>query len=332
MRSIKLAVDVGSGKTSMYQVGAGVILSEPSIVAVSGDGRRGTNAVGADAKRLLGKSAKNTTVFSPILEGEIEKPEAARVMLADFLKKIEIGKFKNNVEVLVTLPCGTENVEVKKFKELFASCGINKVRFIESPIAAAVGLGAPVTDSTPCFVIDMGAGVTDIAAVSLDGVIAGVSVNIGGENIDNMLIDFIEETYRLRIGMQTAERIKCEIASLLPGDTTSTVVNGRDIDSGNPRSMQLQAKDITELIKLYINKIYEISTMVLAKLPPEVSAEIRNTGIYLAGGLSRIIGLEEYFHNEFALSVKVNPDPDLAVVIGAGRIMQNEKTYRRLRF
>jgi len=142
----------------------------------------------------------------------------------------------------------------------------------------------------------------------------------------------IEETYRLRIGMQTAERIKCEIASLLPGDTTSTVVNGRDIDSGNPRSMQLQAKDITELIKLYINKIYEISTMVLAKLPPEVSAEIRNTGIYLAGGLSRIIGLEEYFHNEFALSVKVNPDPDLAVVIGAGRIMQNEKTYRRLRF
>ena len=332
MKGIKIAIDIGSSKTAIYQVGAGVILSEPSIVAVSSNGKKTVNTVGTDAKRMLGKSAKGTTVFSPIFEGEVEKQNVAKIMLQDFFRKIEVDKQQRKVEVLVTVPCGTQNVDVKKFYNLLSECGITNVKFMEAPIAAAVGLNAPVTESNPCFVIDMGGGITNIAAVSLDGVIAGVSANIGGDNIDNMLIDFIEETYRLRIGVQTAERIKCEIGSLLPGDTTSIVINGRDIDGGNPRSMQIQAKDIMELIKLYVNKIYEIASMVMAKLPPEVSAEVRNTGIYLAGGLSRIIGIEEYFYNEFSLAVKVNADPELACVIGAGRLMQNEKVVKRLSF
>ncbi len=332
MNSLRIAIDIGSSKTAIYQVGGGVILSEPSIVAVSGSGSKATNAVGVDAKRLLGKAAKGTTVFSPIFEGEIEKEPAARTMLKAFLKKIESHKFGSRIEALVVIPCGTENPAIKRFKELLSDCGINNVKFIESPIATAVGLTAPITESNPCFIVDMGGGITNIAAVSLDGVIAGVSANIGGDNIDNMLIDFVEESYRLRIGAQTAERIKCEIGSLLPGDTTSMVVYGRDIDSGNPRSMQLQAKDIIDPIKLYVNKIHEIASMVMAKLPPEVSADVRSTGIYLAGGVSKIIGLEEYFHNEFSQVVKLNSDPELAAVIGAGRIMQNEKIYKKLRF
>ncbi|MBR2969255.1 MAG: rod shape-determining protein [Clostridia bacterium] len=329
---VRFAIDVGSSKTAIYQVGGGVVLSEPSIVAVSSNGKKTVNTVGTDAKKLLGKSAKGTTVFSPVFEGEIEKENAARLMLMDFCKKVEIGKFGTRAEVLVTVPCGTENPAIRRFSALFADCGVTDVRFVESPIAAALGLNAPVTEHNPCFVIDMGGGITNIAAVSLDGVIAGVSANIGGDNIDNMLIDFVEETYRLRIGSQTAERIKCEIASLLPDDTTSLVINGRDLDGGYPRSMQLQAKDITELIKLYVNKINEIASMVMAKLPPEVSAEVRRTGIYLAGGLSKIIGLEEYFHNEFSLNVRVNPDPELAAVIGAGRIMLSDKLYKKLSF
>lgn len=332
MKSIKLAIDIGSSKTAIYQVGAGVILSEPSIVAVSNEDKRGINAVGHAAKRLLGKAGKSTSVFSPILEGEIEKDAAAQMMLQDFLKKIEINKFGSNAEALVTVPCGTENPAVRRFKDIFAACGVTKVTFIESSIAAAVGLDAPVSAATPCFVIDMGGGVTNIAAVSFDGVIAGLSANIGGNNVDNMMIDYIEENYRLRIGAQTAEKIKCEIGSLLPGDTNSMVINGRDIDTGSPRSMHVKAEDVMEIIKLYVNKVYEIASMVMAKLPPEVSAEIRNSGIYLAGGLSKIIGMEEYFLNEFAVHAKVNTDPELAAVIGAGRIMQNEKLYKRLRF
>ncbi len=331
MRSIRLAIDIGSGKTAIYQVGGGVVLCEPSIVAMSDD-KKHPVAVGKEAKRLLGKAAKGTSVFSPVFEGEITKDKPAEVMIKAFFDKLELARFGGRVELFVTVPCGTENPTIKKYLQIFSACGINKVKFIESPIAAAVGMGAPITEANPCFVLDMGSGITNIAAVSLSGVIAGISANIGGDNIDDMLIDYVEENYRLRIGEQTAERIKCEIGSLLPGDTTSTVINGRDLDSGNPRSMQLQSKDIIEPIKLYVNKIHELAAMVMAKLPPEVSAEIRSTGIYLAGGLSRIIGLEEYFHNEFALAVKVCEDPELAAVIGAGRIMQSEKVYKRLRF
>ena len=332
MSSIRLAVDIGSANTAIYQVGAGVILSEPSLVAVSGDGRNSVYAVGEAAKRMVGKAAKGTAVFSPIVEGEIENEDMARIMLGEFFRKIELSGFGTRAEAFVTVPCGTENPAIRKFKNLFSACGVNNVKFIESPIATAVGAGAPITESDPCFVIDMGGNITNIAAVSLDGVIAGVSASVGGNLIENMLIDYIEECRSLRIGVQTAERIKCEIGSLLPGDTTSMVINGRDVASGSPRSLQIKACDITEPIKLFINKIYGIASLVMAKLPPEVSAEIRNTGIYLAGGLSGLIGLEEYFYNEFALPVKVNENAALLSVLGAGRIMQNEKIYKRLKF
>ncbi|MBQ9480855.1 MAG: rod shape-determining protein [Clostridia bacterium] len=332
MSSIRLAVDIGSTKTAIYQVGAGVILCEPSLVAVSGEGRGSIYAVGEAAKRMVGKAAKGTTVFSPVLEGEINKDDIAKIMLEEFFRKIELSKFGARVEAFVTVPCGTENKAIKKFQSLFSSCGVNNVKFVESPIATAVGAGAPITESNPCFVIDMGGNVTNVAAVSLDGVIAGVSVNVGGNLVDNMLIDYIEEYRNLRIGQQTAERIKREIGSLLPGDTTSMVINGRDVSSGSPRSMQLKACDIAEPIKLYVNKIHEIASMVMSKLPPEVSAEIRNTGIYMAGGLSGIIGLEEYFYNEFSLPVIVNENAPLLSVLGAGRIMQNERVYKRLKF
>ena len=331
MSSLRLAIDIGTTKTAIYQVGAGVILLEPSLVAVSENSRNVFNAVGTDAKRMLGKASKSTTVFSPIKEGEIDKGSVAKIMLEDFFRKIEVNKF-SRVEVLATVPCGTESPEVKKFRNLFSSCGINNVKFIESPIAAAVGAGAPITESSTCFIIDMGGSITNIAAVSLDGVIAGVSVNIGGNMIDNALIDGIEDKKRLRIGQQTAERIKCEIGSLLPCDTMPLVINGMDTASGAPRTVRIDASDIYEPIKQYVNKIYDITSMLLSKLPPEVSADIRNTGIYLAGGLSQIVGLEDYFFNEFSLNVKVNDNPLLLSAIGAGRIMQNEKIYRKLRF
>ena len=330
MSSIRLAVDIGSSKTAIYQVGGGVILSEPSIVAVSSAGRKTLVTVGKEAKKLLGKSASGTSVIFPVSEGEIARANYAENMLKEFFRRIELSAF-TGAEVLAVIPCGLESKKIQRFRDLFFASGVSNVKFIENPIAVAVGMNAPVTESDPCFIIDMGGEITNIAAASLDGVIAGISVNIGGVNIDNMLIDRVEETYGLRIGAQTAERLKCDIGSLLPDDTTSTVINGRDINSGNPRAMQIQAKDIIEPVKLYVNKIYELASMVMAKLPPEVSAEIRKTGIYLSGGLSKLVGLEEYFHNEFALSVKVSPDAQLSAVIGAGRIMQNEKVYKKLR-
>lgn len=310
----------------------GVILSEPSLVAVYDDEKKRIKTVGKDAKRLLGKTARGTTVISPIVEGEIDKESYATDMLKSFVQKLELGNRTSMAEAVVTVPSGTENPAVKKFKQAFAECGINKVYFIEAPIAAAVGSGAPISASTPCFIIDMGGSITGVSAVSLDGVIAGVTANIGGNGVDSAIIDLVEELFRLRIGQQTAEKIKCEIGSLLPGDTTSMVIYGMDIESGNPRSLQIQSSDIVEPIKAYFHKVNEVASMVMSKLPPEVCAEIRRNGVYLTGGMSRIVGLEEFFYDECSLTVRICEDPHLSAVQGAGKIIQNDKVYKRLRF
>lgn len=333
MSKLRIAVDIGSSKTAVYQVGAGVILSEPSIVAIGDGGKKKVSFVGAEAKRMLGKSAMGTSVHLPISEGEISAEEPAKIMLKAFFDKIGLDRF-GGAEVLVTVPCGTENPAIEKFRSVLSDAGLSAhaVKFIESPVATAVGLDAPVSESDTCFILDMGGGVANIAAVSLGGVIAGVSCDIGGQRIDRGIIDYIEDNYRLRVGAQTAERIKCEACSLLPGDTTPIVINGRDVDSGAPRSMQIRAMDVVEPVRVYVNKVWEIASMLLAKLPPEVAAEVRRKGIFLAGGVSGLIGLPEYFRNEFSVTVRTFEDPELSTVIGAGRIMQNEKLFKRLAF
>ena len=188
MSSIRLAVDIGSSKTAIYQVGGGVILSEPSIVAVSSVGRKSVVTVGKEAKKLLGKSANGTSVIFPVSEGEIARANYAENMLKEFFRRIELSSFTSS-EVLAVIPCGLEGKKIQRFREVFSAAGANNVKFLENPIAVAVGMNAPVTESDPCFVIDMGGEITNIAAASLDGVIAGVSVNVGGVNIDNRRAD-----------------------------------------------------------------------------------------------------------------------------------------------
>ena len=190
--------------------------------------------------------------------------------------------------------------------------------FVEAPILTALGVGAPITASTPCFVIDLGGGTTSIAAVSLDGVIAGVNVNMGGSNIDAMLIDYIAQYFNLKIGTLTAERIKIQVGSLNENDGTRMAVNGRDLTTGKPREISVGAQDIYLPIKMFFDKIFEIASMVMAKLPAEVSAEIRRSGVYFAGGTSKMVGLSEYFRDKMAIRANLVDDPELSTAIGGG--------------
>lgn len=331
MRNNAIAIDLGSVNTVIYQLGSGVVLSEPSVVALSVNGKSSIRAVGSEAKKLIGKTAETTKIVFPIVEGEIADVKNATAMTENFLNKITLRKLSLRPKALVSVPCGIENDEIKKYAKVLSGAGVYNADFVESPILTALGLGIPVSESTPCFIIDVGGGTTNIAAVSLDGVIAGVNVNMGGRNVDAMIINRIADLFGLRIGMLTAEKIKTQIASLIEGDATRTVINGRDIESGKPRSVSVSASDVLLPVAACFDKIFEIASMVMAKLPAEVSAEIRRSGVYFSGGVSRLPGLDGYFRENMAIRANVFEDPEMTAAIGGGILLGNEKLLKKVR-
>ncbi len=331
MSANAIAIDLGSVNTVIYQLGAGVVLLEPSVVALANGERVSVKAVGTEAKKLIGKTAETTKIVFPVIEGQIADMKNATVMLENFLNKITLRKLSLRPRVVLSVPCGLENEEIKKYEKALNGAGVYKITCVESPILTALGLGIPISESNPCFIIDVGGGTTNIAAVSLDGVIAGVNVNMGGRNIDAMIINHVEEMFNLRIGMLTAERIKMQIASLIDGDATRMVVNGRDLDSGKPRSVSVSARDVRLPVQAFFDKVFEIAGMVMAKLPAEVSAEIRRSGVYFAGGTSRLPGLDGYFREQMAINANVFEDPEMANAIGGGIVAGNEKLLKKIK-
>lgn len=330
MRLPTLCIDLGSANTKIYQIGTGVVLNEPSVIAINESGKRKVKATGIEAKRLIGKTVSDTEVFSPVFEGNIEDELGATLMLETFLNKVTLKKLGKRPNVLFAVPCGAENASIKRFEKTLNDCDVFGIHFVESPVLTALGMGIPLTEASPCFIIDIGGGSTKIAAVSLGGVISGISVNMGGRSIDKMLIEFIDSEYGLRIGSLTAESLKIQIGSLLQGDLTNTTVRGRDVSTGQPRAITLNASEIYEPIKTFFDKIFQLASMVMAKLPAEISAEIRRSGVYFAGGTSKIIGLTDYFRYSVGIKANTCEDPELATAVGAGIVAGNEKLLRHL--
>ena len=328
MAVTRTAIDLGTSDTKIFILGDGIVLSEPSVVAIdTAEGR--IKAIGAEAKKLIGKTAENTKTVFPVFEGEVVNEKLAANMLRGFLNKVGYRQgFSSTAAVAV--PCGADLPLLKKLRRATESAGVDHAGFIETPVAAAIGSGIPLSESSPCFVIDMGGGVTDIAALSLDGIIAGVSVGLGGKNTDAALIDFIADAYNLQIGLQTAERVKMQIGSLFENDLLSTVVNGRDLSDGRPRSVELRARDVIVPVKKYYDKIFEIAVSVLSKLPPEVSAEIRHKGIYVSGVSAALAGLESYYRAKFNMNVMIAENPALCVVSGLGSLMGSPELMEKL--
>lgn len=331
MKLPTLSIDLGSSETKIYQIGAGVVLSEPSVIAINETGKRRIKAIGLDAKKLIGKTVDGTVVSSPIYESQIENELYASLMIENFLNKVTLKKLGRRPAVLFAVPCGADNGSIKRFEKVLNDCDVFNIHFVESPVLTALGAGVPLTESNPCFVIDIGGGTTKIAAVSLGGVISGISVNIGGKSLDKMIIDYIESEFDLKIGMLTAEKLKIQVGSLLEKDNTTTVVNGRDLITGKPRAVSVSSRDLYPTVKVFFDKIFELSGMVMAKLPAEISADIRRAGVFFAGGTSKLVGLEEYFRFNMGIKANVCEEPAFATAIGGGIVSGNEKLLSRIR-
>ena len=326
----KFAIDFGSAWTNIYKVGSGLVLSEPTVVATSEKEGFAVKAIGHEASKLIGKAGKDTKIIFPIFEGEVVNVNVASQLLAGFLEKVGYKSRFGGAFALFSVPCGVTAEMLNKYRQVAKNCGIGKVYFVESPILSALGQRIPFTESTPCFVIDMAGGTTNIATLSLDGIIAGVSVNFGSNKISADIIDFLAEKHGLQIGLQTAEKLKREIGSLDKDDELYSVVNGRDVRTGSPKSISIKACDIIEPVKMYFDKIAEIALSVLKKLPPEVSAEINNSGIYVSGGASSVYALNEYYEEKFKFKINVAENGLMSVALGGGVVIANQELLKKL--
>lgn len=330
MATEKFAIDFDSVNTNVYMLGGGVVLSEPTVAAVSVGEKSEVKAIGDDAKRLIGKTAKNTKIVFPVFEGEIVNEKVAIGTLKGFLEKAGLKNSFSGAHALFSVPCGVTAEMLDKYKKVAKNCGISKVYFAEAPILSALGQRIPLSDASPCFIIDMAGGTTNIAAVSLDGIIAGISVNFGSNKISTDIIDYIADNYGLQIGLLTAERLKNEIGSLDKNDALAAVVNGRDLKSGEPKTLSLMAMDLVEPVSKYFDKIYELASAVLKKLPPEVSAEIRHEGIYVSGCASTIYGIEKYYKDKFQIKINVAENGAMSVALGGGVALGNQELLKKV--
>lgn len=329
MPTDKFAIDFDSVYTNIYKSGSGLVLSEPTVAAVDDGGRGEVKAIGAEAYKLVGKTGSGTKMVFPVFESEVVNLKVASSVLSGFLNKLGVNRF-SGATVLFSVPCGTTADMIEKYNKVAKNCGVGKTFFVESPLLSALGQRIPVNDSDPCFVIDMGGGSTSVAALSLDGIIAGVSVNFGGNKINTDIIDYIADNYGMQIGLQTAERLKKEVGSLEEGDTLSTMANGRDLKDGTPRAFSIKASNIIEPIKKYYDAVAKVAMGVLKKLPPDVSSEIRRAGIYVSGAPSSIYGLKRYYEQTFGMKANIAEDGIYSDAIGGGIALANSKLLKKI--
>ena len=329
---IKLAIDLGSSTTKIYRAdaGNGIVLAEPSCVAVSG-AERSVVAVGKDAKKLVGKTAEFTEIVFPVYEGEIVDVRLASVMLKTFLARIGLTAAKlRRSETTFAVPCGAGEQTKRVYRELFEEFGLKKTRFVVVPFLSALGADAVLSEADPVFTIDVGGGVTNVAVVSLYGVIAGLSMNVGGNNMDANIAARIEREKGLRIGALTAERVKNEIGSLSPSARGTTVAEGSSVATARPASVSVQSADIVDCIRVNVDKILEYPTLVLKQHPAEVAATVNKNGIYLSGGVARLPYLPEYIAQKLEMRTHVCDEPQYAVISGGGAVARDKRISDRL--
>lgn len=328
---IKLAIDLGSSMTKIYRAdtNSGIVLAEPSCVAVAGESVENVRAIGKEAKNLIGKTAEYTNILYPVYEGKIVHMDLAVQMLKEFFKRIEMKPSDlRRAQALFSVPCGLPDSALSEYITLAEECGIKKVYFVEQPYLAALGSGAILSDTDPVFCLDIGGGVANIAVISADGIISGISMNVGGNNMDANIIARISDRQKLLVGALTAERIKNEIGSLSVNALGTVVVQGRSTVTCQPASASVQASELTDCISIYADKIVEFAVMVLRALPAEVSATVNRGGVYLSGGVMKLQHLPQYLAGKLGMRFRLGEEPQFATVLGGGVLLRDKELLK----
>ena len=322
-----LAIDLGTANTLVYVKGKGIVLSEPSVVAVRTDNRRKNRvlAVGAEAKRMLGRTPGNIVAIRPMKDGVIADFEVTEAMLRHFIRKVHNRRTLIRPRIIICVPSGITQVEKRAVRESAESAGAREVFLIEEPMAAAIGAGLPITDPTCNMVVDIGGGTTEVAVISLAGIVYSRSIRVGGDKMDDALVQYIKRKYNLLIGERTAEIIKTTIGNAYPDpENIETIeVKGRDLVSGIPKILAIDSEEVRVAIAEQIESIVETVKAALEQTPPELAADIVDTGIVMTGGVALLKNLDRLLREETSLPITVTEDPLSTVAVGSGMALEN---------
>ncbi|HYC22141.1 MAG TPA: rod shape-determining protein [Candidatus Bathyarchaeia archaeon] len=319
-----LAIDLGTANTLIYLKGEGIVCNEPSVVAVQKESRTGRRvlAVGAEAKRMLGRTPGNIIAIRPLKDGVIADFEITEAMLRYFIHKIHNRKALVRPRIIICVPFGCTEVEKRAVRESAESAGAREVYLVEEPMAAAIGAGLPITEPTGNMIVDIGGGTTEVAVISLSGVVFSKSVRVGGDKMDEAIIQYIKRKYNLLVGERTAELIKITIGSAYPSTEIQTMeIKGRDLVAGVPKTVEISDEEIRDSLLEPINQIVEAVRIGLERCPPELASDIVDKGIVLAGGGSLLRNLDVLLREETGLPIMLADDPLTAVVMGAGKVL-----------
>ena len=319
-----LAIDLGTANTLVYVKGRGIVVSEPSVVAVTKDGRGPdkVRAVGREAKEMLGRTPGNIVAIRPMKEGVIADFEIAEAMLRYFIARVHNRSMLVRPRIVVAVPSGITEVEKRAVRESAMSAGAREVYLIEEPMAAAIGAGLPVTEPSGNMIVDIGGGTTEVAVLSLSGIVYSNSTRVGGDKLDEAIINYVKRKYNLLIGERTAELVKIKIGTAYPtGDIRSLEVKGRDLVAGVPKTLELKSDEICDALAEPVNTMVESVKIALESTPPELSADIVDKGIVMTGGGAMLANLDLLLREVTGLPVMLAEDPLTAVVLGTGRCL-----------
>lgn len=332
MFSNDLAIDLGTANTVIYVKGKGIVSNEPSVVAVKKDGRgRKVLAVGKEAKLMLGKTPGNITAIRPMKDGVIADFEVTEEMLKHFIKKVHKRSFGIRPRIIICIPSGITQVEQRAVRESALSAGASEVYLMEEPMAAAIGAGLPITEPSGNMIVDIGGGTTEVAVISLAGVVQSMSVRVAGDKMDEAIIQYIKRKHNLFIGAETAEAIKINLGLALPGEERKTMeIKGRNLVTGIPTTMIIDGEEVRESLTEPLAAIIDAVRSVLERTPPGLAADLVDKGVVLAGGGALLKNLDVILREEIKLPVTIADDPLTCVVRGAGKVLDEMKLLKEV--
>lgn len=325
-----IAIDLGTANTLVFVKGNGIVLNEPSVVAIDQSTKK-VYAVGLEAKAMLGKTPEHIAAIRPMKDGVIADFQITEMMLREFIRKSQRKRLFMRPRIVIAVPSGITEVEKRAVRDSADHAGAREVFLIAEPIAAAIGVGLPVDKPSGNMIIDIGGGTTEIAVIALDGIVANSSIRVGGDELDDAIVNYVKRTYNLLIGEPTAEQIKIRIGTATKLDKPLEMeVKGRDLVAGIPKNLKLTSEEIREAISEPISQIVEALKNALEQTPPELAADIVDRGIVMTGGGAMLRGLDTLLKRETNLPINLVDDPLLCVVLGAGKVLDNVHTYDRI--
>lgn len=316
-----MGIDLGTANTLVYIKGKGVVLSEPSVVAINKDVNK-VLAVGDEAKQMIGRTPGNIVAIRPLKDGVIADFDVTQIMLKKFIEKVSPKGGFTNPRIVVCFPSGVTEVEKRAIDEATKSAGAREVVLMEEPMAAAIGAGLPVNEPTGSMIVDIGGGTTEVAIISLGGIVTSKSLRVAGDELDQSIINYIKKEYSLMIGERTAENIKVELGSAYETDEDKIMeIRGRDLITGLPKVITISGKEVREALSEPVISIIEAIKTTLEKTPPELAADIMDKGIMLAGGGALLRGLDQLINEETHMPVHIAESPLDCVAVGAGKAL-----------